>query len=723
MHTEQTMPYEVHDSSRSKRWLAGIGIGILCGVLALVLLYTTPVLDGIENVSWSWRAKWIASPTETTKQINIIAIDDASLNWVENKAGVSWPWPREIYGHILSYLKRAPIHSLTADLLFEQEQTVASDQALAESIRQGPPVIAAFSLSDSTGPDEKLPTEISRFFTALPPTQNQQLPQKFMTTISRRFARFPIPELWPVISSLGNVITEPDSDGVIRRVPLVRLYQNKIVPSLALASVALGKNLTLNEISDAPALVSPSVPRRVLLGQNAEIILRYRGPAQTYQTISAAAILQSEWQIREGKTAQIDPMTFRQKRILLGITATGGTGGFDLKATPVSKTMCGAEINATAIDNLISGDWMTPPSRLTVIFAVLLSTVLTGLICLRFSKSWQNLLLIPLTLATLLGASIVLYKAGFWWPVAGHGIALLITIVLMIAYHYATEGRRRRFIQNAFMHYLSPKVIAELITHPDQLRLGGHRRPLTIFFSDLQGFTSISERLEPEHLTQLLNEYLGEMTEIILDCGGTLDKYEGDAIIAFWNAPVSQADHAERGVLAALLCQKKLAQRRREWQQRYGVALHMRIGMHTGDAIVGNMGSGRRFDYTMLGDAPNLASRLEGVNKVFGTTILVSGSTWSLTSDRFQFGRIGRILVVGRQTPVDVYTPYGDSDQEREPAYDEIAEAVELCLQQKWEEALPLLNRHLAFPAAQAYLTKLEECQNKWDGIWHLNEK
>jgi len=712
-------PHPAHGRS----WKAGVGIGILAGGIALVLVYATSLLSGMENVCWAWRAKAMAKPTTTTAQIKIITIDNASLQWVEKQTGVAWPWPRELYGYLLSYFSRAGIHNFTADLLFEQAQSVAGDAAFADAIRQGPPFIAAFSLSDNTGSQAELPDSLSRFFPALSDETLRTLPNDFTIATTQQYARLPIPELWQPIRGLGNVTVEPDPDGVIRRVPLLRLYRKNLIPSLALASVTMGEAFSLNATSGRIILTLPSISRVVPLDEHSDIILRYRGPAQTYQTISAAAILQSEMQLREGKRPQVDPERFQGARIILGISATGGTGGFDLKPTPVARTMCGAEINATVIDNLIQGDWLTTPSAFPVILAVLLTTGLAGLLCVRFSKPWQNLLLLPATLAALWLAGLFLYDHGLWWPVAGHGVGLSFTVLFMIVFHYATEGRRRRFIQNAFMHYLSPQVIADLMAHPEQLRLGGQRRNLTIFFSDLQGFTSISERLEPEQLTQLLNEYLTEMTEIILDCGGTLDKYEGDAIIAFWNAPVAQPDHAERGVSAALLCQQKLSERRDDWKKRFAADLHMRIGLHTGDAIVGNMGSGRRFDYTMLGDAPNLASRLEGVNKVFGTSILASESTWASTQTRFHYHRVGRIYVVGRKAPVDTYAPYGFPEQERNSAFDAVGRAIDSCLSQQCAESIPIFTQHQSLPLAQAYLQKIATSPSTWDGIWHLNEK
>ena len=217
--------------------------------------------------------------------------------------------------------------------------------------------------------------------------------------------------------------------------------------------------------------------------------------------------------------------------------------------------------------------------------------------------------------------------------------------------NYATEGRKKAFIKKAFRHYLSPAVIERILEDPSQLKLGGERKELTILFSDLEGFTTISEKLDPENLTSLLNLVLSDMTEIILDEGGTLDKYEGDAIIAFWNAPIDQPDHAERACRAALKCQQKIRERQEEYSSKAGAPIRMRIGINTGAVVVGNMGSAKRFDYTVLGDAANLASRLEGANKFFGTRIMVSEQTWKKTSGRFAGRRLGLVRVAGEAGP------------------------------------------------------------------------
>lgn len=250
---------------------------------------------------------------------------------------------------------------------------------------------------------------------------------------------------------------------------------------------------------------------------------------------------------------------------------------------------------------------------------------------------------------------------------------------------------------------------------------------MTILFSDLEGFTGISEGLDPTDLTLLLNDYLSDMTEIILDFGGTLDKYEGDAIIAFWNAPLDQPDHALRAVRAALKCQATLTRRRAEFKERAGAELKARIGVHTGPVVVGNMGSHRRFDYTVLGDAANLASRLEGANKVFGTYTMVSEVTWSQLDGKICGRELGSIRVVGRRTPVKVFEPLGLSGETETDLPAKMAQGLELCRKGEWAAACERFDSLGRDPAAEKYARRCRELMGKqdetWDGIWRLDKK
>ncbi|MEN6488761.1 MAG: adenylate/guanylate cyclase domain-containing protein, partial [Smithella sp.] len=275
----------------------------------------------------------------------------------------------------------------------------------------------------------------------------------------------------------------------------------------------------------------------------------------------------------------------------------------------------------------------------------------------------------------------------------------------------------------------NPDFIDQIIAHPEKLTLGGERRELSIFFSDLQGFTSISEALDPESLTALLNDYLSAMTDIIHEENGTVDKYEGDAIIAFWNAPLDVPDHACRAVNAALRCQEKLAELRPQYLARTGKELYMRIGVNTGYAVVGNLGSKDRFDYTMLGDSVNLAARLEGVNKEFGTYTMVSAETRKQAGDKFSFRELARVAVVGKKEAVTVFEPLRDDVYNKnKDILINFHNGLQLFYKGQFDAARDIfLSTASVDPAAAKYADKCTDMKKpavaEWDGVWVMTSK
>ena len=324
---------------------------------------------------------------------------------------------------------------------------------------------------------------------------------------------------------------------------------------------------------------------------------------------------------------------------------------------------------------------------------------------------------------------LIAYRYGFWLPLVVQEAGIAGTLLSAGVIYYTTEGRQKLFIKNAFKQYLSPAVIEELIQYPERLKLGGERRVLSIFFSDLEGFTTISEGLEPEALTALLNEYLSAMTDIIYEEGGTVDKYEGDAIIAFWNAPLPLPDHAVRCVRAALRCQAKLAEMRPSIRERIGKDLRMRIGINSGPAVVGNLGSKTRFDYTMLGDAVNLAARLEGINKQFGTYTIISRTTLDLLAGAFPVRELSRVAVVGRREPVTIYEPMLPA--EFEARRDDLAifsRGLEKFYEGRFAEAEAIFT--VIKDRDRASASYAEKCRSLiarppegWDGVWVITTK
>lgn len=696
-----------------RKILAGAVIGLVGGCLALAAggfgLLETP-----ENLTYDLRARALAKPGAASDRIRLVLLDQKSLDWAEESFGLGWPWPRQAYAPLVEFCKRAGVASLSFDVVFTEPSVygVGDDATLAAAFADlGSAVLAAdFARKDGSSPDWPAQVPEPGFEVA----GDAKL-------VESKVATFPIPDLTGGRIPVGNVNVAPDADTVYRRFPLLLRFGDRFVPSLPLAALmASGPR----PVALAPGRLTVG-DAEAPLAEDGRAVLNYR-PKGTFTTYGAAALMESGMRLAEGGQPVVDPADLAGKHVFFGFSATGL---LDLRATPMGGVSPGVLVNATALDNLLSGDFLRlAPARLDAA-AILVFSILAGISVTAFSGLWTTLAASGVTLAAPVLFATTAYAMGVWSALAAPLAGCLTSLFLAGAWKYATEGRQKQFIKSAFKQYLSPKVIDQLLQHPERLTLGGERRELTIFFSDLQGFTAISEKLTPEQLTSVLNDYLTAMTDIIHMYGGTVDKYEGDAIIAFWNAPVDQPDHALLGVSAALACQEKLAEMRPDMLARTGSEFHMRIGLNTGPAVVGNLGSRERFDYTMLGDAVNLAARLESINKRFGTYTMISRSTRERLDGRIPTRELSCLRVVGKKEAITVFEPMTDADRERRK--DDLAafaRGLEMFYEGDFagagERFAPLAGRD---PAADRYAAKcdalLADPPAQWDGVWTMTGK
>ncbi|RKY61678.1 MAG: hypothetical protein DRP95_02550 [Candidatus Latescibacterota bacterium] len=323
------------------------------------------------------------------------------------------------------------------------------------------------------------------------------------------------------------------------------------------------------------------------------------------------------------------------------------------------------------------------------------------------------------------------FVSGLWMPVVRPLWAGTLAHIGAFAYRLLTEEREKRRIKEAFQTYVSPAVVEELLTHPEFAGLGGRRTVLTVLFSDLEGFTPISEGMDPEELVAFLNEYLTEMTEVVLGHGGTVDKFEGDAIMAFFGAPLPLPDHPARAVRAALEMQYKMRMLREKWAREGKPQVRMRIGLNTGEVVVGNMGSHKKMDYTVMGDAVNLAARLEGVNKVYRTEILISYATYKAAGDILA-REIDTVRVKGKAQAVCIYEPLMNSAPETVQKVRVYEEGLRLYRERRWKEAIEAFEEVLRmYPEDGPASVLRERCMgflhspppDDWDGVWELTQK
>ncbi|TSC75157.1 MAG: adenylate cyclase [Parcubacteria group bacterium Gr01-1014_44] len=432
------------------------------------------------------------------------------------------------------------------------------------------------------------------------------------------------------LTGFANVST--DQDAVVRRfTPKICCEKKENSFAWALAE---------NYKKDFLSLPSENRPR-----------INYFGSAETFSFFSAIDILES----------RIPPDFFKNKAVLIGATANDLQ---DFHQTPFGR-ISGVEVQANILATILDGKYFTSSSLLTIISIVILSLAAVFL-SWRLKQFWK-LLGAMLGVIILYNLTVFLsFDRRFILDLFYPNLAIIISAVMAVAWQYVATSKDKKFIQESFGRYLAPEIIEELMNDPTRLKLGGQRKTVSILFSDIRGFTSLSEKLEPEKLTHILTRYLSVMSEVIMETRGIIDKYIGDAIMAFWGAPLSDSAHAAHALQAALKMSAALKDLNKEFERDGLPQLAIGIGINSGEVIVGNMGSEKRFDYTVIGDAVNLASRLEGLNKTYGTEIIISEATKNLLNPQaiqemgVDFKKLDMVQVKGKEEAVVIYTPVAD---------------------------------------------------------------
>jgi adenylate cyclase len=663
--------------------------------------------------------------TPASPQVVVVTVDQPDLDFFKGQ-GVTWPWPRQIYAPIIDYCRQAGAKAVIFDILFTEASSYGpeDDTRLARAVAESGQVVLPFVASR----EEKLPNPpeaklVDKAGLAIPGPGPQGLP-------SYRSLVTPIPDLLAATAALGNVECRGDEeDGIYRRVPLVVPFKDRWLPMLGFAAYhRFQAQGALAFEKDALLLGQTRLP----LDSRGYFLLKYRGPSRSHRRFSAANVIKSEAQLRHGMAPVYPLEAFAGKWVLVGLTAPGL---LDLKTSPVAAVYPGVEVHATLLDNLLRGDFLCQaPGGLLWVWGIMLAGA-AALAVLFFSHLGLTLAALAGLAGLNLGLSGLAFHLSWWADPVLPGVALALSFALAAAYSYATEGRQKRFIRGVFAQYMSEAVINHLLQHPEKLKLGGERRRVTLFFSDLAGFTSLSEHLAPETVVGLLNDYLSRMTEIILEEEGTVDKFEGDAIMAFWGAPLDQEDQAVRACRAALRQAAALGDLNGELARQGLPELKVRIGLHTGEAIVGNLGSQKRFDYTVIGDTVNLASRLEGLNKFYSTNIMASEAVAADCTGAIEFRELDLVAVKGREAPVRVFEVLalkGELTPAQAAVRQDFAPGLELYRRARFEEAAARFSHALKHsPGDGPSRVLLSRCRNfqahpplpDWDTVFRPEAK
>ncbi len=517
----------------------------------------------------------------------------------------------------------------------------------------------------------------------------------------------------------------PDSDGSNRWSPLVIAFQNNYYSSLAVSLVQSYldfPNLSLNlEPFGAKSVVIDDIV--VPTDESGQLLINYMGPPQTFPHYSIADILAD----------RLPKDTFSGKIVLVGATAIGI---YDLRVTPFSSTFPGVEIHANVIDNILHRNFLIHSSvtRFIDVCAIILFGLILGLLIPRLRPLTGMVAAFLMIVAFVVINFFVFFSFNTWLNLI-YPLITMATIYLGITiYHYFKEEREKKKIRGAFQYYLTSSVINEMLKDPDKLKLGGDKKDLTVLFSDIRGFTTISEKLTPEALVALLNEYLTTMTNQVFHHDGLLDKYMGDAIMAVFGAPLDQPDHALRASRTALAMMEELHKLQEKWKAEGRPVFDIGVGLNSGDMVVGNMGSEMRFDYTVMGDMVNLGSRLEGINKEYGTNIIISEFTYEKVKDAMCCRELDGVRVKGKLKPVKIYELLGE--KKNEAAFKDLLEGfargLALYREAKWDEAIAAFEGVLALrPGDYPSKMYVERCKNlkenpppePWDGVFVMTKK
>lgn len=628
----------------------------------------------------------LRGPLKPPQSVVIVAIDNKSVKEIGR-----WPWSREVIGELIKGMAEYGATVSALDVVFSEPQNPASDNALAESIALSGNVIAGHFFRNEMHPvDPDILAQI----------QSSKIQQLVIDSGVTSVPLIEYANMDANIAVIGqgalsygffNVIA--DSDGLFRQLPLLMLYHGDVYPSMVLQA--------LQQYTHEMAYVSigSNGVRAIRVGnylipsnQEGVLSVNYYGPGGTIKTYSAVDVIKK----------RLPPNELQGKIAFAGFTEMGI---YDVRPTPFDPILPGVEIHATAAANTLEQRFIIHNSSTIFVERVLLIALpllLAVLLGLAPSASLGFFAGVGLSILYLVANYLLFTTYRLDLSLLSPLMAFGLTTVSSEIYRSLVVDRKGRYMKKAFSNYVSADLVAQIMKNPDSLKLGGEKREISILFSDIRGFTSISEKLSPEALVQVLNEYLNPMTLIVLEEKGTLDKYIGDAVMAIYNAPLDVADHAGHACRSAVKMIVKLEELNRSFVERGIQTIDIGIGINTGDAVVGNMGAAMRFDYTAIGDNVNLASRLEGLNKMYGTHIIVSESTKLLAGGELPFREIDLVAVKGKQLPVPIY---------------ELMVADDPTLRVEFGEALRLYKSR-EFPTALQLFEQLYDQKN--DGVSKL---
>ena len=667
--------------------LISLSLAFFSIFFVIVLFYQqSAVLESFEAKTFDLRFKTLRGAIAPNRDIAIIAIDEKTLAELGR-----FPFTRRNYTQLIDQVTAAGAKALLMDAFFPEQEDPATDQEFAAAMQRSKIVTLASAIEYA--PSGK--------------------PTNMVTSL---------PELTQGAKAVAHINFQPDEDGVNRQTPLVLSYQDKTIPSLGLSGAMAGLGETAFRVDDYSINIGT---RTIPLDAQGMMLINYIGPPGIYPRFSFSDV----------SRGRVPAENLRGKILFMGATALGI---YDMRVTPFHTNSPGVEVHANIADSIIRGSFIRR-SGLEAL-ADLFFIICLGAAVFTITARLKPILAVPLVVAVMSchwGLVYLFFLNGAWLGIIYPLVSMLISFILSLSYRFIVLDRHAREIRSIFSSYVSSKIVDQLVSDPGSAKIGGDSREITILFSDLRGFTTYSESVDPYLVLKTLNEYLDAMTRVIMDHDGTVDKFLGDGIMAYWGAPLPQKNHAERAMACTLAMAETMKRLQQKWQAANVPSLFFRIGIHTGEAIAGNIGAqGKKMEYTVIGDTINLASRLEGTAKYYGVDILASQMTRQAAGEQFLFRELDRIRVVGKSVPITIYELLGKTSdplsRENRIKISEYSKGLELYRQRRFAEAKSIFAAILAdMPRDTPTLLYLARCDHfleapppeDWDGVFDRTTK
>lgn len=586
-----------------------------------------------------------------SEEIAVIVIDDKSIERHR------WPWKRDLYAKIFEYLNTYSSPKIIGyDAILSSSEDKASDKVLFDTLHGIDNVVVGFSPLEQKDADFEYIKKFNEKF-GIDVTDNRK---NNNFGIYHSISKFPT-EYFNAVKYAGSVNINQDYDGYLRRYDSVITVDKNYYPSLALRMYMLLNNtnkVTLNHNNlfvDETNLTVPTDTSAAGVQNFIRYYKKHSGSEYTHKKYSAIDIIDSLESIKKGERPIVEPSELNDKIVFVGANARGaGLALEDALPTPILQRHPGVDIQATNLDNLINNEFIKQTTLKQDLFVIILLSIATFIIISKFSIFKSILLLISIGIIYFI-FTIICYRNGIAPNVITPLAIQLVTMIFGYSYKFIQEGRNKEKIKNAMGKYLSQDIMQNVVQNIDDIRLGGKKANVTVLFADIRGFTSMSEKMTAEEVSVILNEYFSEIEPIISKYNGVINKFIGDAVMAIFGEPIQDINHPQNAVKCACEMLKKVEQLQDKWLFEGKPKIEIGIGINTGEAFVGNIGSEKRLEYTVIGDMVNLASRIESYNKVYKTNMLISSSTYSHVSDIVDVIKIADVTIRGKAKKMDIY--------------------------------------------------------------------